>query len=255
MPRQMPPTRTSKVREQAVRPGQSLGLARVLGKIGDTMAGVIGLGVVGPKHLPEDPNHDWRRGHSFDSSAEDPGSYRKTWSYESIGSGPGLRKASSLDSEMLAAFRRLDTVDRTADRNLQSLAVNLDKKFAEADSPDKPKIPTPSTTTPQSSPPSSQTTSPDKEPQETSNKAPGSEKPKVEAKSGPEKEQTEGPKAKQDPGTETQAAATKAESGKAEPEDDEAKLAKKAADLALKKKAAHARYMRYWRSVHGGGLG
>ncbi|CAE7854005.1 unnamed protein product [Symbiodinium sp. KB8] len=145
----------------------------------------------GERTSGQDPNHDWRRGHSFDSSAEDPGSYRKTWSYESIGSGPGLRKASSLDSEMLAAFRRLDTVDRTADRNLQSLAVNLDKKFAEADSPDKPKIPTPSTTTPQSSPPSSQTTSPDKEPQETSNKAPGSEKPKVEAKSGPEKEQTE----------------------------------------------------------------
>lgn len=47
MPRPTPPQRTSQVREQAVRPGLSLGLARVLGRIGEIPAGVIGLGVAG----------------------------------------------------------------------------------------------------------------------------------------------------------------------------------------------------------------
>ena len=203
--------------------------------------------------LPEEQWRSWRRrADSFDSCPDGPGSCRRAWSYESVDSGSGIRKASSLDSELMTAFQRLDTVDRTSDKNLHSLAMNLDKKFADADSPDKSKIPTPSTTTPQSSPPSSQPSSsqqgsPDKEPKEAPTKAPESEKLKDETKIKPAaKTQIEGPNAK-DQGTETEAK-PKSEA------DDEAKAATKAAELAQKKKAAHARYMRYWRSVHGGGL-
>ncbi|CAE7597865.1 unnamed protein product, partial [Symbiodinium sp. CCMP2456] len=146
---------------------------------------------------------------------------------------PAYKKSGSLDSELAAVFKRLDTVDRLADQDLPKAA--LDKKFAEVQSPNKGDIPTPTTATPQNSPPSSQQSSPSTKAEETASPGPSQSK-------APETKNTIATQQEEDKNGQTD--------NKQETQD--TKEAKAAAQVE-KKKAAHARYMRYWRSVHGGG--
>ncbi|CAE7621468.1 unnamed protein product [Symbiodinium sp. CCMP2592] len=197
------------------------------------------------KDLSED-HLSWRRRHSSIDSLSDaqasPQAWHRAWSQESY------KSSSSLQSELIAGFQRLNTIDRTHDKDLAKVAANLEKKFEAAKSPDKSGIPTPTTATPQGSPsPSSSQQSspaPEKAPQDAS------EKPQDKTKVS--KEQSE---QKQPDGTEKTTADQKdTDKGKQEDETEEGKAAKKAAAAAERKKKAHARYMRYFRSVHGGDL-
>ena len=181
----------------------------------------------------------WRRRASSIESLSDamssPHPIRRTWSDESYQRSP------SLQSELLAGFQRLTTVDRTRDSDLSKLASNLESKFAGAKTPEKAGVPTPTTATPQTSPSpsSSQQSSPPSEKTHQGDLA----KPQDETVSKAEKTTEDKPDQK-----------TEDNNGNAaeqEPETQESKAEKKAALAVERKKAAHARYMRYYRSVHG----
>ncbi|CAE7595927.1 unnamed protein product [Symbiodinium sp. CCMP2456] len=160
---------------------------------------------------------------SFGSQA----TYDRKWSQGSLATPPYKRSA-SVDSELAAAFQRLDTVDRLLDNELPQVAKTLDKSFDEAVTPDKKAISAPTSTT---------ATAPT---------------PDI----GPDNKKTPQTQTTEDKTTEATEAAATMDGGKSEKtdkkDDEGSKAAKKAADQVEKKKAAHARYMRYWRSVHGG---
>ena len=189
----------------------------------------------------------WReRSKSLGSGSYGGYPYGRQWSQASLET-PDYKRSGSLDSELAAAFQRLDTVDRLGDKDLPQVAKSLGESFEDAVTPDKKANPTPTTTSPQTSLPSSQQSSPSPSQTETPSKAPDACKKIPETETKPEKK------------TEAKGAEAKQEGSKSEKTDDkqaegskESKAEKKAAEQVEKKKAAHARYMRYWRSVHGG---
>ena len=175
------------------------------------------------------PQQEFRSGPSAESLASQhmPGAPETPASY--------LRKRSSLDSEMLLAFQRLDTIDRTASPSLEKLPSNLVDKFDLVATPDKANADakaTPSTSPGTSPNGASSGDGPDSSCPSPGNKAPETKKPN-EAEPEETNASTEKP------------AATKTADDAAETPD------KRMEELNKKKKAAHARYMRYWRSVHG----
>ena len=154
---------------------------------------------------------------------------------------PLIRKGSSLDSELLAAFSRLDTQDRHRSPAMAKVASTLEQQFESACTPDKTSkdAPTPSTSPGKS--PNTSTSVANTQDSATSSpsKNPGDPDSKEKDTKGVNNEATK----------EATAAPTPDE-GKTG-EDADAKLEA----LAKRKKAAHAKYMRYWRSVHGVELG
>ena len=199
----------------------------------------------------------WRnRTASLRSYSEDSQSfYGRGWSKDTLET-PAYRKSGSLDSELAAAFQRLDTVDRLADSELPKVA--LDKKFAETENetPQKKQSQTPSTTPPHSSPPPSfsQQSSPSSKAEETPSPNPSQSKA-PDANATIQTQSATGKSNDTSDSKATQSEEKKSGQSEKETEDENSKAARKAAEQAEKKKVAHARYMRYWRSVHGGAPG
>ena len=188
-----------------------------------------------------DDHTGWRRRHSSVESLGDtspsPSPLHRGWSCQSY------QRSASLDSELLAGFNRLATIDRVNDSDIATVAQNLKSKLDGATTPEKPGAPTPTTATPQGSPSpsSSQQSSPGSGHKESQGVL-----AKAEDKSLQDAEKTEVKNAARNSEDKD------AEAPEKEPETEETKAAKKVALAAERKKAAHARYLRYYRSVHGG---
>ena len=148
-----------------------------------------------------------------------------------------IRKSSTLDSELAAALQRLDTLDRTSDckPELAATPQNIGAKLDAVSTPPKDVKDATPPTTPGGSPPSSRGSSGSPEAQKKAAEAAAAkEKPPASSQAAPANEKKDDKPA-------------------ADEEDTEEKKEAKQLEAEKNRKAAHARYMRYWRSVYGGG--
>ena len=210
-------------------------------------------------------NRDWSWGlgsrHDWNTWEAGSGNYqwrRRSESLESLSNGsatlealpepttpkPIERRTSSLDSEMMAAFNRLPTTLQQETRKPQDPdpsskleAQNLDPKFEQVKTPQKqPGLPSMTPDKKQETP----STSPGPSPSSTASPGASSTNLEVEAKKQEgQKQASEEDKTRED-------AASK--------ESTKERSQEKLEDMKKRKMAAHARYMRYYRSVHGTGL-
>ena len=190
----------------------------------------------------EHSNYQWRRRNESSESLLDDASEPAPTS-EPATPKPIQRRTSSLDSEMMAAFNRMTTIDQE-NKKLQNLdpstkPQNLDPKFQQVLTPEK--LPEPPLTTPEKR---QETPSTSPGPSPSSSASPGASTTSLEAEAK-KKEGEDEKQAKED---------DKAKDDAASKEGIKDKTQEKLEGMKKRKMAAHARYMRYYRSVHGTGL-